>query len=243
MVGLSGSVVHTLMRRYVTNQHFTYLRGFMDYSVLPIVDLYPIEEPDFGGSIISPEIFNSADEYADFIAYRRSHGAVQSEVSEKLSNLDAYKECKRKMLRLKDVPNINKYRNMPESYCLESVQKELVKNRCYLSPRQQLFHGGIFPLLNDSGEPILNREFTLTKPLSTTFCAMIAGAHSDTHLTRQLWVVSVSEQCKVPVYVFSNAQNQVQGRELEVLFGVGARIKCLNIRHNIHYDILEIVVT
>ena len=103
----------------------------MDYSVLPIVYLYPIEEPDFGGSIISPEKFNSADEYADFIAYRRSHGVVQSEVSEKLSNLDAYKECKRKMLRLKDVPNINKYRNIPESYCLESVQKELVKNRCY----------------------------------------------------------------------------------------------------------------
>ncbi|WP_325892987.1 hypothetical protein [Grimontia sp. NTOU-MAR1] len=215
----------------------------MESSVLPIVDIYPIVEPDFGGSVLSPEVLNSADEYADFIAYCRTHGAIQTEVSEKLSSLYAYKQCKRKMLRLKDVPNINKYRNHPENYCQESVQKELLKNGQYLSPGQQLFHGGTFPLLNDNGEPVLNREFTLTKPLSTSFCAMIAGAHSDTHLTKHLWVISVSEHCKVPVYVFSNAQNQVQGRELEVLLGTGARIKCTNVRHNDHYDILQIVVT
>lgn len=215
----------------------------MEILQLPVVDLYPVSEPDFGGLIRFPRILKSADDYADLIGECRSHGAMQSEVSETLSRSKAFKQCKQSMQRLKDVPNINRYRNHPDNYCSKSLQNELVRNGYCLAPNQKLFHGGIFPLLDTTKKPLLNKEFVLTKPLSTTFCAMIAGAHSDTHSTRHLWVITVSEQCKMPVYVFSNAQNQVHGRELEVLFGAGLTVKCVGVRSNSHYDILEVVVT
>ncbi|MDD9157996.1 hypothetical protein PVK64_17680 [Aliivibrio sp. S4TY2] len=215
----------------------------MANSILPLIDIYPVSESGFEGTGYLHSIIESADDYADFIAYRRSHGGIQEAVADELSLAKSYKQCKRQMLYLKDVPSINKYRNDPENCCLDAVEKELRNNGQQLSQGQKLFHGGIFPLTDINGEPILDTEFVLSKPLSTSFCSMIAASNADTHHSRHLWIITISESCKLPAYVFSNASNQALGYELEVLLGTGAKVKCLNVRENIYFDVLEVIVT
>ncbi len=223
----------------------------MNYQQLPLVSVYPISESPptamqialaqhTGEAFRTLEVANTALEFAEITAREFSVTGLQMCLDSNLRDSPEYKACKLAMPPLSSVPNLKKYRTEYPNFDLIGVDSEVRKFGRLLQPGQVIFHGGVWPV--NSGRCGVGQKFTLTKPLSTTLCAGVAGAHANTHNPRQLWVITVSPATNTPAFVFSNNSNQSLAHELEFLLASGTTIECTAERRLEHFQIIEVSI-
>jgi len=224
----------------------------MNYPQLPLINVYPISESQpspwqvviakcSGESIPRVEIANTPLEFAEITARKIYVNKLQTALENALRVSEEYKKCISLMQPLANVPSIQKYRTRYPHFDSDGVDHEIKLYGGLLHPGQVLFHGGVWPGSNEGN--IFGQKITLTKPLSTTLCAGVAGAHSNSHNPKQIWVITVSSLICTPAYLFSNKGNQPLADEREVLFSSGAIIECIAGRQLEHYQILEVLIT
>lgn len=218
----------------------------MDYQQLPLVNVYPISElpqspmhaalaQSLNEPLRIPEVANTPLEFAEIAARKLYVNGLQMSLQSKLRNSTEYKVWKSLMPPLASVPNLRQIRTKYPDFDQNGVDSVIQQIGCLLQPSQVVFHGGSWPV---SGRCFVGQKCTLTKPLSTTLCAGVAGAHANSHNPRQLWVITISPEINTPVFVFSNNCNQILSHELEVLFASGATIECTAERQLDHYQII-----
>lgn len=223
----------------------------MNYQQLPLINVYPISESPIspwdlamaqaGGILRVPEVANTPLEFAEITARNFFVNGLQISLDFQLKNSLEYKACKNLMPSLARVPHLKKYRTEYPHFDLSSVDSEIHHFGGLLQPGQVVFHGGVWPI--SLGNCIPGQKFTLTKPLSTTLSAGVAGAHANTHAQRQLWVITVARTINTPAFVFSNNRNQFLHYELEILFANGATIECTAERLFPNYQLIEVLIS
>lgn len=223
----------------------------MNCQQLPLVNVYPISESPQTATQVAlaqsqneplriPEVANTPLEFAEIVARRHFVNGLQMSLNSKLRNSPEYKAWKSLMPSLASVPNLRQFRTKYPNFDQNGVDSEIKQLGCILQPGQVVFHGGSWPV---SGGCFVGQKYTLTRPLSTTLCAGVAGAHANSHIPRQLWVITVSPEINTPVFIFSNNSNQLLSHELEVLFASGATIECIAERRLNHHQIIEVFIT
>jgi hypothetical protein len=231
--------------------HDNYGEQQMKYQQLPLISVYPISESPpspmqialaqhTGEPLPVTEVALTPLEFAEITARKFSVNGLQMSLEYSLRASREYKACKSLMQPFANVPNLKKYRTEYPHFDVNGVDLEIRQNGGLLQAGQVVFHGGVWP--GAYSGVLLGQRITLTKPLSTTLCAGVAGAHANTHNPRQIWVITVSPSIQTPVFVFSNNRNQFLAHELEVLFASGATIECTAERQFKHYQIIEVTI-
>lgn len=193
---------------------------------------------EYKGEVLrTPEVANTPLEFAEIVARKFFVNGLQMCLESNLRKCAPYKDCKKAMPPLYSVPHLKKYRTKYPHFDVSGVDSEIRKIGLLPMRGQVVFHGGVWPV--GSGKCRPGQKIALTKPLSTTLCAGVAGAHANTHNPRQIWVITVSPAINTPVFMFSNNRNQFLSHELEVLFASGAVIECTTERQLHHYQIIE----
>ncbi len=202
---------------------------------MPLIDVYPVIEREFsyrellcfkakGEDPPSRRQANTALEMAIFAANDFEDHGLPNALGEALKICKEYKECKKKMPFLKDVPYICKYRSNSKVN-LSEVCREIRQLRFVLMKKQVLFHGGGWTTKNSL--PQKGDELKLIEPFSTSLCPRAAAVHSLQNDNPCLWVITIRDEVDMPAFVYDNARGGYrQEKEILLVGGVKAQCRC-----------------
>jgi len=179
------------------------------------------------GLTLPPQVTcDSALELARLLA-DGAENSLPNAFLEALAKDDPYRDWKRRMPPLKDVPELRRYRNEYEKHDPAQVQNAISRYGMKLPAGQMLFHGGPWP----PGEPKLGQTYTTTDVLSTSLCPQISSVHARySNPCGELWALRVaSDGACSQAFVFNNKGNQKLKHEHEVLLSSGANLQCVSI--------------
>ncbi|EIP0122539.1 DUF4885 domain-containing protein [Vibrio sp. B513a] len=207
-------------------------------SKFPIINLFPLHD---GPSEEDIKMFNFAkakgfpvrplrenvtiSNHKDFLLHtikNYSRSGIVFRFREALPKSSSFQKIKQLTPKLKDVPEVNKYRNTPENASLSDVDSEVFEYGFPVESGQVLYHGG--------SQEISSKLIT-TRPLSTTYCPEVALWHADNDYRSKgkdnpkpvVWILEIAPCCNKKAVVFRKGGSNMEN-EYEVLFGSGLEI-------------------
>lgn len=217
-------------------------------NFLPLIDVYPIVEnqpsqmeitlSQHQGIPLQPrKKVNNSFELAIEMANCCADNSLPRVLHSALSKSEAYKKSKKAMPNLSHVKNISTYRKKYPHYDKNGVNQEIHQYGKLLTPNQVIFHGGEW----GNGCPCVGQSITLNNPFSTSICPQVAAIHANYHNGKGfLWVITIENQIRTPVFVFNDHSRQKLSHEREILFASGAVVTCNRILPTSKITILEV---
>jgi hypothetical protein len=110
------------------------------------------------------------------MASDHNDNAFPNALEQAINQTKEYQIWKRSMSPLKDVPEIQKYKNNYKKSDKNQVSQQIGKSGALIPRGQVLFHGGTWYGPNPS--PRLGDQCILDGPLSTTLSPQVAAVHA-----------------------------------------------------------------
>lgn len=179
---------------------------------------------------------DSALELALLVADDFSDNALPNAFREALTASEVYRDWKRRMPRLKDVPDLRTYRNRLSKHDPVAVSNSIARYGLVLPAQQMLFHGGNWPL----GCPAPGQTFKTPTVLSTSLCPQVAAVHALPEPRGEIWTLEVASSSSVRAFVFNDHGKQRLAHEREVLLGSGVTLTCLRVHTKRQFRVIEL---
>lgn len=135
-------------------------------------------------------------------------GAANDAMDAALRSSKVYKEWRKYMPTLKNVPNVHRYRKN-EKVDVSSLEKEIKETKFFLPTDQILYHGGVLVAEKD--------QIKIDRPLSTSLLPSVALWHAKQHQKGEIAILRITQKDAISAFVFGITGNQDHKQEREVL--------------------------